>query len=549
MGEFDRSRKKKKRRRRRVNLAPLCLLLALILAGLVFLAVQMKSGTMLDPWLPMGDVTMGGISMQGMTKAQAKEALRPLGEACASQKLVIHVQEDTHSFTAQDMGLSPNTDQAVEDAWRSRAAGYVDLLPYLGVDPQRISQLTQSLAERYNRELSRTEVSVSGSRPDLTADPADTETGQALHITMGKPYFGLDTEDLYAQILKGYLTGNLEITARYREIEPTVPDLETLWQQTYVAPVDAVMDEKTFQVTPDIWGYGFSLEEAQEAAARLEYGQSVTVTFARIRAEKTAQDVGGHLFRDVLGEARTPYKGSDDNNRNTNLALACDAINGVVLMPGETFSYNDTLGERTAKKGYKPAPSYEGGLTVDTLGGGICQISSTLYYSTLFADLEIVRRYNHGYVSDYIDPGMDATVTWGGADFRFKNNTDYPIRIEAWRSDGFVNVKIWGTDVRDYYVKMTYKILSTTGYSKVYQEMTAGNKEGYQDGDTIVTPYEGMKVRAYKEKYSKETNELISKTEESYNEYKKRDWVVCKIVSETTAPTEEGPGENETPVY
>ena len=77
---------------------------------------------------------------------------------------------------------------------------------------------------------------------------------------------------------------------------------------------------------------------------------------------------------------------------------------------------------------------------MDTLGGGICQISSTLYYSTLFADLEIVRRYNHGYVSDYIDPGMDATVTWGGADFRFKNNTDYPIRIEAWRADGYVNV-------------------------------------------------------------------------------------------------------------
>ena len=129
------------------------------------------------------------------------------------------------------------------------------------------------------------------------------------------------------------------------------------WQATSVAPVDAVMDEKTFVVTPDVWGYGFDLEAAKAAVAELGFGESLTIHLARIEADQTAQEVGGHLFRDVLGEARTPYKGADDNDRNTNLALACAAINGVILMPGETFSYNETLGERTAAKGYRPAPS------------------------------------------------------------------------------------------------------------------------------------------------------------------------------------------------
>jgi len=240
-----------------------------------------------------------------------------------------------------------------------------------------------------------------------------------------------------------------------------------------------------------------------------------------------------------LGSAQTPYKGTDTNNRNTNLAIACEAVNGLVLLPGEVFSYNDTLGERTKEAGYKEAPSYVGGLTVDTLGGGICQVSSTLYYSTLFADLEIVERHNHGYVSDYIAKGMDATVTWDGADFRFSNNTNFPIRIEAWRADGYVNVQIIGTDERDYYVKMSYSVREYTPFETVYQEYLPDNPEGYTDGKEIVTPYNGYIVQTYKEKYSKETDELLSKDKWTYDVYKKRDQVICKIVDTLSGDTAE----------
>jgi vancomycin resistance protein YoaR len=297
--------------------------------------------------------------------------------------------------------------------------------------------------------------------------------------------------------------------------------------------MNAAMDPDTFEVTPETYGYHFDLDAAKASLAQAEFGDTLEFPFSRITPDVTAQSLSSKLFCDILGSAKTPYKGKDSNNRNTNLAIACDAINGLVLLPGESFSYNDTLGERTADKGYKEAPSYVGGLTVDTLGGGICQVSSTLYYSTLFADMEILERHNHGYVSDYIDKGMDATVTWDGADFRFANNTNYPIRIEAWRADGYVNVQIVGTDERDYYIKMTYQVVESTPYDTVYEEMEADNEKGYKDGDVIVTPYRGYVVKAYKEKYSKATDELISKELESYNVYKKRDMVICRIVEST----------------
>ena len=497
---------------------------------------QLHSGTMLDPFLTMDNVLVGTFRLDGITKKEAKEILGHYAEIVTKTPLEIQILDETVILTPEEMGIAADTDSLVNTLFRNHTTGEVDIFPHLGLDYQKVQQFCQELGKQYNQSLNQTTCAIAGTKPDLTLAPAENEAQQVLTITLGTPEYGLDTDYLYHQIMSAYLTGEMRLTAVCRELEPAVPDLEQLYEQTYLAPVDAVMDSKTFQITPEVWGYGFDLENAKSILENAKYGQTIEIPFQRIQPEATAETVGGHLFRDILGEARTPYKGADSSNRNTNLALACAAINGVVLMPGEVFSYNETLGERTAAKGYKPAPSYEGGLTVDTLGGGICQISSTLYYSTLFADLKTVRRYNHGYVSDYIDPGMDATVTWGGADLKFQNNTNYPIRIEAWRADGYVNVKIYGTDERDYYVKMTYEVISTTGYDKVYEEMTADNEHGYKDGDTIVTPYRGMTAKAYKEKYSKATNELISREQESHNVYKKRDWVVCKIVEATTSP-------------
>lgn len=117
---------------------------------------------------------------------------------------------------------------------------------------------------------------------------------------------------------------------------------------------------------------------------------------------------------------------SGSSNRKFNVKLSAEACNGVILMPGEEFSYNNTTGSRSADKGYLPAPVYSGGASVDETGGGICQTSSTIYYAVLHTTLEIVERHAHMYSVGYVPDGMDATVYFGLSDFRFKNNTDYP---------------------------------------------------------------------------------------------------------------------------
>lgn len=323
-------------------------------------------------------------------------------------------------------------------------------------------------------------------------------------------------------------------------ILPEPLDMAVILEGTGVDPVDATMDEKTFEVQEGSYGYGLDPKVAQALVDAADYGTTLELPFTRIPPEVLSTDLSGILFRDVLG-SYTATSGSDPD-RDQNLAKACQSINGIVLMPGERFSYNQALGERTEANGYRPGASYAGSETVYTVGGGICQVSSALYYCTLLADLEIIDRDCHGFAPSYMRLGTDATVSWGTLDFVFRNSMNYPIRIEATASGGSVTVQVLGTDDRNYYVEIESELLETYSYKTTYKEMSADNKDGYKDGDVIVSPYTGYDVKTYRCKYNKETKELISKEYEATSNYRKRDAVICKIVgssgnTETTAPT------------
>ena len=238
----------------------------------------------------------------------------------------------------------------------------------------------------------------------------------------------------------------------------------------------------------------------------------------------------------------------EDAKKVLHLKHFCDRI-WYIIRPGETFSYNKTLGERTEAKGYKPAGAYMAGKTVETIGGGICQVSSTLYYACLKADLEIVERTAHGYTVSYMPYGMDATVSWGSLDYKFKNNTDYPIRIEASVSGGQVHVKLIGTDTKDYYVKMTYETVDGPIEGEtVYQTFKWDNKEGYKDGEVIQPAYTGRTVKSYRVKYDKATGEKISSTYEATSRYKSRDKIIARVEPKPTEPPVTEPPVTQPPV-
>jgi vancomycin resistance protein YoaR len=286
----------------------------------------------------------------------------------------------------------------------------------------------------------------------------------------------------------------------------------------------------------EVYGYGFDLDAAQAMMEQAQYGDTLTIPMVRTEPAVLGGPFRDVYFRDVLCEYQTEH--TTNERRNNNLTLACAAINGTVLAPGEEFDFNTVVGERTSAKGYQGAPAYSSGKTVNTIGGGVCQVSSTIYYTCLIADLEIINRLQHSYVSDYMPLGMDATVSWGGPEFTFKNNTNYPIRIETWVADGFVHCKLVGTDEKDYYVEMEYEVLGYQYYETVTEVYAPDNPDGYRDGQVIQTPYRGCTVKTYKLKYDKETKELISREEDRISKYKKRDRIVVSIQTPTEPPAE-----------
>ena len=305
---------------------------------------------------------------------------------------------------------------------------------------------------------------------------------------------------------------------------------------------NAGYDAATDSITPEQAGAEFDVAEAQALLDAASPGETVEIPADIQQPHVTAAELKEVLFRDVLGQCRTHVSGT--SARINNVKLSAAACNGVVLNTGDVFSYNATTGQRTPAKGYQAAPAYVGGETVDEVGGGVCQTSSTIYYACLRANLEITERYAHRYVPAYIDWGMDATVSWGGPDYKFTNNTDYPIKIVATYSGGYLTVKILGTNVDGTYAKMTNEVLSKTNWETVYKDdetLPAGTEK------VTTTPYTGYKVKSYRNVYSAD-GKLISSTYEATSDYKVRNKVISRGPALPEQPETPVTGPAETPV-
>lgn len=501
----------------------LSILLALILGGSVWLLFG-------DNWVVMKDVTVAGISMNGMTRKEAKAALQALVDtAYSTETMRVTVLDTTLEIPADKAGIEIQVGKAINAA--SRTTGIFDLTPYISFTGSGLDAVVAEMGQKFNAALQPTREEVEGSVPAL--DNPDQAEGQTLVLMLGTPQMGLSTEALRADILAAYSQGLFQVEGVCSLIPPEMPTSDALYEKHLTAPVSAVMDEKTFEISSEVYGYSIDPQAAAQMLANATYGDTLRIPFAKVAPEVTKADILATLYQDILGECSTPYSGWDDDNRNTNLRLACEKIDGIVLLPGESFSYNETLGERTKENGWKPAASYVGGETVDTYGGGICQGSTTLYNCVLQADLKITVVSPHGYISSYVAPGLDAMVNWGTSDFCFVNNTNWPIRLEAYRREGKMTMRIYGTDEKDYYVKMTYQVLGSTPFETKYEEIDPeNNPKNYKDGQEITSPYTGYHVVTYKNKYDKETNELIESRLERNYQYAKRDRVIVKFKTE-----------------
>ena len=557
------AKKDPRARNRKIILISLCsvaaVLLMSIIGALVYLfAIDPNDGKILN------NVSVAGINIGNMSKSEARAAIRAATDGTYTQQdMVIHFPNIHLHLSPADTGAQLDVNRLVDDAFDYGRTGTeeerqqaldasmnsehpIALLPYLNLNLEFIRQELEDYGKSFNSVYSASTVELDGERPILNAADENftAEIGDRnLIIYTGTPGRYIDIDKVYDRVLDAYSFNQFELTVEMDEEEvlPEAIDLESLYQEYYCEVSDAVIDPETFEVTMEVYGYGFDLEQAQAQLDNAVYGDTVTIPMILTEPEFLGGPYRDVYFRDVLCEYQTEH--TKNEKRNTNLTLACAAINGTVLAPGEEFDYNTVVGKRTKEKGYQAAPAYSSGKTVDDIGGGVCQVSSTIYYCCLIADLEIINRMPHSYVSSYMPMGMDATVNWGGPEFTFKNNTEYPIRIETWVADGYVHCKLIGTDTKDYYIEMEYEVTGVAGAETVYEEYPENNPEGYRDGQILQTAYKGYWVNTYKNKYDKETGELISRDFDKQSIYKKRDKIVVKIVKApepTDAPADAG---------
>lgn len=298
------------------------------------------------------------------------------------------------------------------------------------------------------------------------------EKAETLELIKGAGQIQLDEDSLYEQILVALKADTREIS--YSQLAGTIkmPDFQAIYDELAVEPEDAYFNDD-FSVVDEVNGCWFDVEEAENLWKAGEPASKISIPLKLTYPETTAESLNGLLYRDKLGSQTTYYKWSTDN-RISNINKVAEKLNGHIMMPGDVFSYNEYVGQRTKEAGFLEAGAYDNGQVVQEVGGGICQVSSTLYCASMFAQLETVERTNHYFKVDYLDYGLDATVSWPGPDFKFKNSRDYPVKIVAYcdNEEKALTIEIWGTDVDGTYVTLRHTSLCV--YDPVYTYTTVG---------------------------------------------------------------------------
>ncbi len=225
-----------------------------------------------------------------------------------------------------------------------------------------------------------------------------------------------------------------------------------------------------------------------------ETKQEETITLDTVVDEPDVTREHLEQIQDEIGTFSTYF--SSGSNRGKNIANAAGRINGAVLLPGEVLSASDSMGARTEANGYLEAGAYLDGQTVQSLGGGVCQVSTTLYNAVLLAELEVTERYSHSMLVDYVKPSMDAAIAEGYKDFKFKNNTDAPVYVEGYTSGGKLTFTIYGKETRaaDRKIEYVSEETSRTDYKKKF--VATGDKVGTLKKD--VSGHTGMKAKLWK---------------------------------------------------
>lgn len=398
-------------------------------------------------------VLIEGIEVSELTREEAKKKIQEEFLNILDDTIYLQYGENQYSLALKQIDVQFKLEEAIDKAYKLGREGNIF---QQDLDIIKLTRNTQNITIEVEYDevaLDACILDISAKLPEQVEQPSYYIEEGNLIITSGKIGKAAKSDET-KEIIIGALNNK-----NFKEIFYDIPtydrypddiDVEKIYKEIYKEAKDAYYTVEPRVLYPDETGVDFqeNLETVKEQIDS-EKKDEYIVPLKYSRANITVNDLGTDAFPDQLATTSTIYV--NNANRTINLRLAANKINGTVLMPGETFSYNTIVGERTIAAGYKNAAIYENGQVVDGLGGGICQVSTTLYNSVLKSDLEIVERSNHMFLATYAPGGLDATVAYGSLDFKFKNNRNYPIKVIAGIENGYCTVQILGLKTEDDY--------------------------------------------------------------------------------------------------
>ncbi len=448
----------------------ICALALAVLAGvLVGLGVFEPEGDVIAK-----GVSVSGVDLGGMTKAEAKTALD--GYANFTKDVVLNFQCEDVSFAtgSADINLGVNT---LASADRAYAVGRSKDAKKNKEDTQKAKKSGINLNMVLTFDKDKFLLIAGDYLGNKTIDPSPmtVEYGEdCLIVTNAMEGKVINTDTLLLAMEQELSDFKWDAPAVIK-LENYTPENLTFdeFKKQYVREAqDAVYTnaDGNHNIEPEVVGVEIDEEEAKKIFEENKDSKEPYKIPAKItRPQITAKYLEDKYVNKIMAQYSTSFAGSSEG-RCQNIILAASKIDGYVLNPGEKFSYNAVVGPRTEAAGFKIAHVYVGTKVVDGIGGGICQVSSALYNAVVMADLKTVTRVNHSIPVNYVPMGRDATVSYGSIDYVFQNDKSHPVSIKATVEGTTLTVSIVGTSEMDYTVEFQTKYISSIPYSEIVTE-------------------------------------------------------------------------------
>lgn len=512
--EEQKNHEQNKKKKLRIILIISAILITIIaILSIIFAVINISNDKIIN------GIQINEIDVSKMTKEEAKIKLEEIYSKKAENEIYLKHEEFESTTTYQALEVQYQIEEAIEQAHQIGRNGNL-LKDNFDIIKSFAKGMQIDLEVKVDEEmLNQVAQNINNSIEGAVVQPDYYQEGEKLIITSGKAGLKVEESALYQEIYKIVKEGvqGQTIEIPFINAEPDAINIEKIHNEVYKKVQDAYYTKEPFTIYPEADGIDFDLENAKTLL--LEQKEQYEIPLIITKPSKTTKEIGTEAFPDLLATFSTKYQASNVN-RTTNLRLAANKINGTVLLPGEEFSYNKTVGERTIAAGFKEAAVFNAGRVENGLGGGICQISTTLYDAVVMANLDVTVRRNHQFVTSYVPAGKDATVVWGSQDFKFKNTRKYPVRITATVQGGTATVQVWGLKEEvEYDITIETKKTATIAYTTQYIQdasLPAGQQKVIQEGSN------GRKVEAYKVK--RLNGQVISTTllsKDTYNAMKK----------------------------